>query len=232
MSKVFDLTVVKKHPVGTAAVVLIGGALLFFVMRGGSASGGTIQQQTQAPDPNAIAVLQIQAGLAGQNSQQAFQLAYLQQQQQGDLAKTGLAFQLSEDTLAAQSTTSANQLAAQVALTKYTTDATQTLQLAGINAQLAINASNNTTFLQQQAQLAQEQEFSIAAQSQLQALISNNQTVVATTQINSNTTIAGINADVIKYQAAQNAAVAKAQASASKSNGLFGFLGAVVGAFL
>lgn len=225
MKSPIDLGLVKKHPVTTGLVVVGVGVLIFAVFGGfgsASAAGSTTQNGQAVSDPNALAVLQLQASLQDNQAQRGFQLAYLQQQQQGTQATDILSFTLQEDQLSAAKATASQQLDAQVALTKYTTDAATANNIANLNAQQAIAANNNATFLAQQQQLAQEQMFAIAAQSQLQGLISNNQTLVATTQIGANVQIAGIQADEQKY-------IAKQQADAQKHSSNNGLFGAILG---
>lgn len=228
MKSPIDLSLIKKHPMTTGLVVVGVGVLVFVVFGGfggGSTAGSTTQNGQAVSDPNALAVLQLQASMESQNSQQGFQLAYLQQQQQGDANKDILSFTLQEDQLSAAKATASDQLSAQVALTKYTTDAATANNIANLNAQQNIAANNNATFLAQEQQVAAEQEFAIGAQSSLQALISNNQTLVATTQIQAGVQVAGINADEQKY-------IAQQQANTAQHGQSTGFLGGLIGGIL
>lgn len=216
----------KKHMwsiIAVLAVVFIG---VWLVLSKGGGGGGA--QPASGPSDASIAAAAQEQGnqdqLTAQNNQNAFQLAYLQTEQNFKAGEDVQSYNLSTTTLADQLTIAQAQLAAQLQTTKYTTDSQLSALNSQLNAQVTINNQNNQTAIAQQGLLAQEQEFSIAAQSQLQSLISNNQTLVATTQIGASTQIAQINATEQEYIAKQNASV-------QKQNGLFGGILGILGAF-
>lgn len=226
MASKFNFAIIKKHPYITAAVAVVVFVIVYFLVSG---SRGTVSSSASGPSAAQIAAgAQAQAGqdaLAGQANQNSFQLAYLQQQQVLAAHQGDQSYNLGLNTLADQLTVAQQQLATQLATTQITSSANTTQLQDQLNAQVTINNQNNSAAMAQQATLAQEQEFSIAAQSQVESLISNNQTLVANNQINATTAIAGINAATTRY-------IAKTNAGSAQSSGFFGLAAAAIGAFL
>lgn len=225
MAKI-NFAIIKKHPYITAAVAVVVFIIVYFLVSGRSSSVAATTGGNSAAQIAADAqTQQLNAQLSAQNNQNSFQLAYLQQQQVLAGAQGTQAYNLGVSNLADQLTIAQQQLATQLATTQITTSAgTQQLQ-DQLTAQVTINNQNNQTAVAQQAILANEQAFSIAAQSQVESLISNNQTLVANNQINAGVSIANINAGVTKY-------IAKTNAGSQQSSSIFGFLGAIAGAIL
>ena len=239
----FNLDIVKNHPVAAGAVIIVGGLLIFGVMGGFSGGGAAAAAPLSGSSGTDLAVTQINASLAAQGSDQQFKLAYLAEQQQGSHDQNLLAFTYAEDQLSQQTHTAQDQLAAQVALTQYTTQGNVAIQSKALDVQYAISADTNATALGMQQVLANEQMYSIGQQTALQAKISDNQTLVNTQQIAGNVAIAGQVANVqtagINAQTAISAnnnatqlAIAQSNNKAKKTGGILGFLGAVVGAIL
>jgi hypothetical protein len=223
MAKFNIIGLVKKHPIATTAVagtVFIGVYLL--ASQGASSGSGSVGTSTESAAQVAADEQEQtnQDQLTAQNNQNSFQLAYLQQQQQLQGNEDTQSYNLGLTSLADQLTTAQQQLATQLATTEYTTNASTTQLSDQLNAQVTINNQNNQTALAQQQSLSQEQEFSIAAQSQVESLISNNQTLVANNQLNATTAIAGINAGEQEY-------IAKTNAGVQSQNGILGLLGSI-----
>lgn len=214
--------IVKKHPVTT--VVVVGGVfIVVYLLASGGSSSVAASSSSQPTDAEVSAAEQEQTNqdtLTGQSNQDQFQLAYLQQQQQLQGSEDVQSYNLGMSNLSDQLTIAQQQLATQLATTEYTTNAGTTQLQDQLSAQVTINNQNNQTAIAQQNTLAQEQEFSIAAQSEVENLISNNQTLVANNQINAGVSIAGINAGEQEY-------IAKTNAGTQTTNGILGLIGSI-----
>jgi hypothetical protein len=153
-----------------------------------------------------------------------FNLAYLQQQQQLQGNEDAQNYNLSVANLTDQYQVATQTLATQLASLEYTTNATTTQQQDQLNAEIEVNSNNNATQASENAAFLQEQEFGIATQSQLQTVISNNQTLVAQGQTQANVQVAQIGASEQEYIAGQTASVEKAQIGASQTGGILALL--------
>lgn len=230
----FNLTVIKQHPWITGAIVLVVGVGLYFILSNSGGGGGVAAPA--GPSAAQIAAgshaMDVSASLQAQGTQDQFQLAYLQQQQQGDAAKNQLTYNVAIDTLAGQLQTVQAQLGTQLALQSNNNTTAVTLNNQQLQAQIDITHDNNATQIAQEQALMQEQEFSIATQNATQTAIAGLNAQVAQAQIGANVSIAGINAGTTQYLAKQQADVAKAQAQASSSSSIFGSILGFAAAFI
>lgn len=235
-----NLKVFERHPYLTGGGILVGAIILFFVMGGGSAlAGGGTQVSSggsSGSDPAAlqaaIAQQQLAYGAASQASAQNFQLSELAAQIGGQISLKQLDLTAANNSIAAQ----LQQSQAQIALASHQTDVSAALQQSQISASLTAQAQQlkETTDLAALSAAATMHLSDTAAAvsifntksfTDLQSLITTSQADVAKSQIGANVQIAGINAQAQEY-------IANKQASASKSSGLFGFLGSLALAFL
>lgn len=241
--------IIKEHPIATVAGVVIGGALLYMAMR---------QQPTQAAsygyggvNPQlAAGYLQLEATQLGYQAQANQTQAQEQYgvdlatiQNQGSLATAKYGYNATLAHIQAQVTESNNTLQAAIA---QNTANNQTEQ-AAIAAQVSENATNNSTQTQIAQTAAAEQE-SIAAtqatvsneqtqaseylgalQSQVEALVSNNQTELGIAQSNNYTQLGITQANDFANVAINQANDALRSSEASTAGGL---LGGIIGAFL
>ena len=126
----FDLTIVKRHPYITGAIVIIGGIILFLLIRGrGSSGGDTIVAPGNIPYPVTSAVDSpasiAQAQMGVEKQRMDFELAKLTQQQAGELS-------LAQLQATTSTTQQANQLATSLGIVQ--ADVGRALGLAQIDA--------------------------------------------------------------------------------------------------
>lgn len=227
-----NLTVVKKHPIATGAVIVVGGVVLFMLLRGGG--GGTVVAGGGPSDAQIAAGMQaaqMQFAAAQQSSGQGFQLAMQSGQIQGQLALAGLQLEgQSEQISAALAATAAN-----IELSKYqsllafqaqqdATSATVALQKEQLKSTYDLARLSTEALTTQATLAAQTRMFETAAFTDVQKLYYQGQTQVAITSSNNQVKIEGIQADAQKY-------IAKKQGQSSALGSILGFAGTALSFF-
>lgn len=224
-----NLTVIKKHPIATGAIVIVGGVALFLVMRGG---GSTVIAASGGPSEALLSQqAQMQFAAAQQSSAQNFQLAMQSGQIQGQLL-------LAEKSLEGRSEEIAAALAAttgQIELAKYQAnlaymaqqDANATakqMQKAQLQATVDLSAQQTAALTRQAELAAQTRMFETAAFTDVQKLYYQGQTELGIVQSNNQVKIEGIQADAQKY-------IAKKQGQSSMFGSLVGLAGTALSFF-
>lgn len=227
-----NLTVVKKHPVATGAVIIVGGLVLFMLMRGGGGGSGYVSTgPTDAQIAAGMQQAQMQFAAGQQASSQQFQLAAGAQNIQGQLALAQLQLQGQSEQVAA----GLAAMGAQIELGKYqsmlafeaqkdATAATVALQKEQLKSTFDL-AKLTTDSMNLQATLAaQTRMFETAAFTDVQKIYYQGQTQLGIVQSNNQVKIEGIQADAQKY-------IAKKQGQSSMFGSLLGFAGTALSFF-
>jgi hypothetical protein len=211
---------IKQHPVATVAIVIVGGIGLFLIVTSGSNAGTSSAVASSNPgglDDSSYAALlsaegqqaSAQSAANAQASQNAFTLAYGQQQ-----TAAGLALQQEQD---ATAITESNTAA--VVANNANTDQT-TVQQQALSDTLAGLINNNDTSLGIAKISADENEGIAATNASVSTTIANDQETLGVTQANDYMQL-GI------AQASDVASVQRAQANAGALGGLFGAIGSL-----
>lgn len=213
----FDVQIIKRHPLGVTAAVLIGGLLVwYFLLRSSPAPAQSANSDydPEANSPAGLQAAQIAGSLAAASQQAQAQLAIATLGAQASLQNDAYNYQLGTQNIQSQTQIAMAQLQTQLqeqeagyaaSITEQSNQIAGNVSLATINANLQEQISATTAQLQSNLAQYQSQDF--------QAQLINSQI------------INGQNVDLAETNLNDNARTAQTQAWTSA-------IGGIVGAFL